>query len=84
MTRNDVVEILMQLQRIAENVAASEFGVIPGNSREFVYYAGIEAGNPSGSTENVKTITYKKGSIVEATQTYTYDALNRVILISTT
>lgn len=83
MSINELYEILKQLQIIAENVAASEFGVIPGNSREFVYYTGIESGNPSGSVDNVKTIVYKKGGVTVATQSFFYDASNRVTVITT-
>ena len=40
---------------------------IPGNSSEFENYVGVLApsgnfGNPSGTTTNVKTITYKTGA----------------------
>jgi hypothetical protein len=54
---------------------------ITGNSLEFVYYTGVEPGNPSGSTNNVKHIIYKKGTVTELTKTLAYNSNDKVISI---
>ena len=54
---------------------------IAGNSKEFTYYTGVEAGNPSG-TANIKTVTYKTGATTVVTQTYAWDATDNVITIT--
>lgn len=53
----------------------------PGNSLSFTYYMGIEAGNPSGNA-NIKTISYYTGLDLKMVQTYTYDAGDKVISIT--
>lgn len=55
-----------------------------GNSVEYTYYAGIEAGNPTGTTTNVKTVVYKTGVTTIFTQTITYNAADLAISIVTT
>lgn len=55
-----------------------------GNSLEFIYYAGIEPGNPSGSTDNVKQIIYKKGVSTELTKEFSYNSANKVVSIIVT
>lgn len=54
-----------------------------GNSIEYTYYAGVEAGNPTGATTNVKTIAYKTGITTIFTQTIAYNAADSVISIIT-
>lgn len=54
-----------------------------GNSTAYTYYAGIEAGNPSGTTTNIKTIAYKTGITTIFTQTIAYNAADLVISITT-
>jgi len=60
------------------NTVSKNFDDITGNSKTFTYYAGVEAGNPSGN-KNVKTIVYA-GSI-SLTKTFTYDAQDDVLTI---
>ncbi len=55
-----------------------------GNSTEYTYYTGIDTGNPSGSTSNVKLIVYKEGISTILTQTISYNASDLVISIVTT
>jgi hypothetical protein len=55
-----------------------------GNSVEYTYYAGVEAGNPSGTTTNVKTVVYKTGVTTIFTQTIAYNAADLAISIVTT
>lgn len=54
---------------------------IPNRSIEFTYYTGIEAGNPSGTTTNVKTAILKDGVTTVITKTYTYDVADSVLTI---
>lgn len=63
--------------------ALESFSEIAGNSIEYTYYAGVEAGNPSGTTTNVKTIVYKTGVTTIITKTIAYDANDLVISITT-
>jgi len=55
---------------------------IPGNSIEYTYYTGIEAGNPSGTLTNPKIIAYKTGVAVIVTQTITYNNLDNELTIT--
>ncbi len=55
-----------------------------GNSTEYTYYTGIDGGNPSGSTSNVRLITYKQGATTIITQTISYNAADLVISMVTT
>jgi hypothetical protein len=54
-----------------------------GNSIETTKYTGVETGNPSGSTDNVKTVVYKTGATTVITQTMEYDMSNDVIKVTT-
>jgi len=49
-----------------------------GLTKTFVYYTGIETGNPSGN-KNVKTITY--GGVLSLVKTFTYDSTDNVLTI---
>ena len=49
------------LTSIENSTELSAWDITSGNSIEFTYYTGIEAGNPSGTTTNVKTKVYKRG-----------------------
>lgn len=53
--------------------------------RTFTYYAGVEAGNPSGN-KNVKTIVYSSATApaITVTETFAYDADDDVLTITTT
>jgi len=55
---------------------------IIGNSKEFVFYSGVEAGNPSGSVDNIKTIAYKTGATLILTQTFAWTATNKILSIT--
>jgi hypothetical protein len=67
---------------IERNVKADTWTTIPGNSIEFNYYAGVAAGNPSGSTDNIETAVYKQGITTVFTQTFTYNADDNVLSIT--
>lgn len=62
------------------NVIGSEG--ISGTSKVLTYYTGIEAGNPSGSTDNVKYIDLYTGIILTLRQTITYNSSNNVLTIT--
>ena len=54
-----------------------------GNFSVFEYYAGIEAGNPSGSTDNVKSISnYNSLGVLQAKQTLEYNLQDNVTKIT--
>ena len=55
---------------------------IPGNSIEFTYYTGAAAGNPSGSTSNIETATYKDDGVTSFTQTFTYDGNDNILTLT--
>lgn len=58
----------------------SSWTTIKGNSIVYDYYTGVEANNPSGSTENLKTETYKDGNDeIIFIVTYSYNAADNVI-----
>lgn len=54
----------------------------PGNNKTLVYYTGIELGNPSGNTDNIKHIEYYQGVNLVLRQTITYNSNNNVLTIS--
>jgi hypothetical protein len=60
----------------------ANFMSIPGNSGVVEYYSGVAAGNPSGNTENIKTIAYLTGITPVYTRTYTYDANDNLLTIT--
>jgi hypothetical protein len=58
----------------------------PGNRIELTYYTGVEAGNPSGVTTNVKYVDYKSRTITPSSPynlaqrlELTYDAANNLL-----
>jgi hypothetical protein len=55
---------------------------IPGNSKEFTYYSGEVAGNPSGNTDNIQTIVYKTGVSTILTRTFTYNSSDNILTIT--
>jgi hypothetical protein len=60
---------------------------IPGNSSEYTYYTGVEApagnfGNPSGTTSNVKIITYKTGVTAIYYRDLAWDANDNILKIT--
>jgi hypothetical protein len=54
---------------------------VAGNSKEFTYYSGISAENPSGE-KNVESIIYKTGVTTVVTRTFTWDADDDVLSIT--
>jgi len=58
---------------IKSAVELASWDSVAGNSILYVYYTGVGAGNPSGSKENIKTITYKQGAITVLTQTFAWN-----------
>ena len=54
----------------------------PGQNTEVEYYTGVETGNPSGTTSNIKYIKYldKKGDVVFRKE-LSYDASDLIILV---
>ena len=63
---------------IEQKIRRSVWTCIPGNSIEYAYYSGVEAGNPSGN-KNLKTATYKKGTDTVFTVTYTWDSSDDIL-----
>ncbi|MCP4255515.1 MAG: hypothetical protein GY775_19340 [Candidatus Scalindua sp.] len=53
-----------------------------GNIQKIIYYAGIEAGNPSGD-KNIKLIEYYDSDRLHVTEVLSYDADNDIIEIKT-
>jgi hypothetical protein len=72
------------LSDIESAIDLTNFSEIPGNSIEITYYTGVEAGNPSGSTTNAKTIVYKTGVTTILTKTIEYNLTNDVLKVITT
>lgn len=52
------------------------------NSIENVFYVGIEAGNPSGSTDNIKEVIYKTSNVQVFKEVITYDASDNILTIT--
>ena len=51
-----------------------------GNRSEYVYYAGVEAGNPSGNIENIKQIdNYNGYNVLIFSINYEWDTSDRVV-----
>ena len=55
---------------------------ITGNSKVLAFYAGVEAGNPSGATTNLKTIIYKTGITTILTRTFAWTAGDALLSIT--
>lgn len=77
------------LRVVLENVVRnhliySNWEFVAGNKKEFTYYSGVEAGNPSGTVDNIKTLVFKDGVGTVLTQTLAYDVSDRIITITTT
>lgn len=72
------------IEEIRARDARKEWDSIPGNVITFTYYTGIAAGNPSGNTSNVQTAVYSNGLGTVYTKTYTYDAGDKVLTVTTT
>lgn len=87
-TRDDVYQLLypvLSTTSILDELAElSSFDMIPGNNIDITYYPGIDAGNPSGNTNNIYTIVYSTGMTVIATKTLSYNAADNVISVITT
>ena len=55
----------------------------PNHSVNIVYYTGVESGNPSGSTSNIKTVTYvDDGGNDIIIQTLTYSAADLLLTVT--
>lgn len=61
----------------------ANWNTIEGNITTITKYAGVEAGNPSGNTANIKTIVCSNAGGVVFTRTLTYDTLDDVANITT-
>ena len=59
----------------------SAWDAVAGNSKEFTYYSGVSAENPSGE-KNVESIIYKTGITTIVTRTFTWDADDDVLTIT--
>jgi len=87
-TRDDVYELLYPVlsttSMLDELSTLANFDMIPGNNIDITYYTGVNAGNPSGNTNNIYTIVYSTGATVVATKTLSYNAADNVISVITT
>jgi hypothetical protein len=87
-TRSNVYKLLypvLSTTSILDELAElASFDMIPGNNIDITYYPGIDAGNPSGNTNNIYTIVYSTGMTVIATKTLSYNAADNVISVITT
>lgn len=87
-TRDDVYQLLypvLSTTSILDELSElASFDMIPGNNIDITYYPGIDAGNPSGNTNNIYTIVYSTGMTVIATKTLSYNAADNVISVITT
>lgn len=86
-TQVDILNLLTNIDTNIDSLLTStelaNWTLTAGNSIEYTYYAGVEGGNPSGTTTNVKTIVYKQGVTTIVTQTIAYNAADLVISITT-
>lgn len=82
-TAEELVDLWVISGLFSQVIQTSTWSGIAGNSKELVYYVGVEAGNPSGSTDNVKTITFKTGATIILVQTLTYNSSDNVLTITT-
>lgn len=73
----DAIRYILTLIKDQGGVAA--FAGTPGGSKVYVYYTGVEGGNPSGETDNIKTITYNRNGQTLYTETYTYNVDNKIL-----
>jgi hypothetical protein len=72
------------LSTIATVTLRANWTTIVGNSIDYTYYTGVAPGNPSGDVNNVETAEYFTGTTLIFTQTFTYDANDNCINITTT
>lgn len=84
--QDDAILLLTSIDTNVSNLLATQlranWTVTIGNSIEYTYYAGVEAGNPSGTVTNIKTVVYKQGVTTMWTETIAYNAAD--LIISTT
>ena len=59
------------------------WNTVAGNIATLSYYSGVVAGNPSGTTTNVETSVYSDGGGTVFTNTFTYDAADNILTITT-
>jgi len=59
------------------------WNVVAGNIATLTYYGGVAAGHPASSTTEVHTAVYSNGSGTVFTNTFTYDAANNILTITT-
>jgi hypothetical protein len=87
-TRADVYELLYPIlsttSMLDELSVLANFDMIPGNNIDITYYPGVDAGNPTGNTNNIYTIVYSTGATVVATKTLSYNNADNVISVITT
>ncbi len=81
---NRLTLIDTSLNNIESYTNRQAWGDIPGNSVVTTYYSGVAAGNPSGSTSNIQTITYLTGATTVFTKTVAYNADDLIVSITTT
>lgn len=77
----DAIRYILTL--IKDTSKAENILNIPGGSVTNTYYTGVAAGNPSGSTANIHTKEFSFASSVLFTQTFTYNAANNILSITT-
>lgn len=63
----------------------SNWTSVPGNYSNFEYYTGVEIGNPSGSTNNLKRIKYFDGNnVLQFVENFEYNAADQIVHIKAT
>jgi len=85
--REDIAKIKRAVECACSSNTAilrANWNTIAGNNTTYTYYSGIVPGNPSGSTSNVETAEYFDYTGLVFTQTFTYDANDNVLTITTT
>lgn len=86
-TTQQVESLLSSIDSVVGNIFTivnfSNWESVQGNTIEFTYYTGTTADNPSGKA-NLATKVFKTGATTVFTQTFSYNAADDIVKITTT
>ena len=82
-TQTTLVQLYTSAQSTDTTLLRTGWNTRAGDVSTFSYYSGVVAGNPSGNTSNVQTVVLSNGGGTVLTQTFTYDANDNPLTVTT-
>lgn len=75
----DTTQLINAVNLTNQKLDLQNWDTVVGNSLTYTYFSGVTPNNPSGNTANLESTQYYEGVSLIITQTFVYDATDRLI-----